>query len=94
MREVYANTLVDTLISQFDASTGQIPSLSAFLLPKTVLNWLLIYLFAGLKDQGDQSAYLMAAIARTDSLSRNTTFKDLVMNHMDTVFSLNSTINE
>ena len=48
----------------------------------------------GLVDQGDQSAYLMAAIARTDYISGNTTFHDLVMTYMNTVFTLNRTIDK
>ena len=47
---------------------------------------------AGLQGQRDQSAYLMTAISRTDYLSGNATFKDLVTQNMNTVFTLNPMI--
>ncbi|KAJ3525734.1 hypothetical protein NM688_g8360 [Phlebia brevispora] len=40
----------------------------------------------------DQPAYLMAAISRTDYLSGNTTYKELVLNNMNTFVSLNPAI--
>lgn len=40
----------------------------------------------------DQPAYTIAAISRTDYLSGNTTFKQLVINSMNTVFTLNPKI--
>lgn len=51
-------------------------------------------LLAGLEGQGCQSAYLMTAISRTDYLSGNTSFHDVVMDNLGTVFTLVPTIDE
>ena len=38
----------------------------------------------------DQPAYTIAAISRTDYLSGNTTFRELVLNSTKTVFDVNA----
>ena len=84
VREGLANTVVGTLVPLFDPYSGRIPSMTCLASTRAVTHRFVSH--SGLIGQGDQSAYLMAAISRTDYLSGNKSFQNLVLANMDAAF--------
>ena len=80
----------------FNPSTVQTPS--TVCVPPSLVTYRLLQLrsirvpIKVLKTVPDQRAYILSAMARTDYLSGNTTFRDTVLNSIGDTFKLNPTI--
>lgn len=81
-REALASAVVDSMSTRFDASTGLVEG--KFLIRRNIR-----HRSHSSKDSiYDESAYFLTAIARTDYLSGNTSYQDLVLENVNVRFEL------